>query len=198
MVGIIAWNYFSNCLSSTAATFQANAGIFGKVYFPRIIIPFSKVLSGLLRFFIQVSLFLSLFSYHSIFSDNNLIQFSTNILILPLLVVQMAILGQGIGLIITSLTTKYKDLSYLVSFGTQLLMYATPIVYPISSVPDNYKSIIQFNPMTSVIEGFRFAFFRQNNLDTGIWLFSIFFTSMIFIIGLILFNKTEKDFIDII
>ncbi len=198
MVGIIAWNYFSNCLSSTAATFQANAGIFGKVYFPRIIIPFSKVLSGLLRFFIQLLLFLSFFLYYSMFSDNNLIQFSTNILILPLLVAQMAIFGQGIGLIITSMTTKYRDLNYLVSFGTQLLMYATPIVYPISSVPDNYKSIILFNPMTPVIEGFRFAFFRQTNLDIGTWFFSIFITSIIFFIGLILFNKTEKDFIDIV
>jgi len=116
--------------------------------------------------------------------------------LIPIMIIQMAMLGQGMGMIISSLTTKYRDLNYLVSFGTQLLMYASPIVYPLSVVPENYKSYILANPMTPIIEGFRQAFIGKGVLEMNMFLYSIFFTLVTFIIGLLVFNKMEKDFID--
>ena len=181
--GIIAWNYFSNCLIFTSNTFLSNSNLFSKVYFPRIIIPISIILSSLTKFGVQLLLFLG-FYFYFLFSGDYSFKLTFNIFYLPLFLIQMAILGQGLGMIIASVTTKYRDLSFLVSFGTQLLMYATPIIYPLSAVPDHYKSIIVFNPMTSIIEGFRFSFFNQGELDFNLNLFSILFTLFIFILGL--------------
>ena len=195
--GIIAWNYFSNCLIFTSNTFLSNSNLFSKVYFPRLIIPISIILSSLTKFGIQFLLFLG-FYFYFIFSGNYSFKFTFNIFYLPLLIIQMAILGQGIGMIIASITTKYRDLSFLVNFGTQLLMYATPIIYPLSSVPENYKRIITLNPMTSIIEGFRFSFFNQGELSLNLVSYSIVFTLLIFIFGLLIFNKIEKTFIDTI
>tara|TARA_B110000438_G_scaffold144373_1_gene139092 strand:- start:3889 stop:4743 length:855 start_codon:yes stop_codon:yes gene_type:complete len=196
MSGIIAWNYFSGCLSNTSNTFISNAGLFGKVYFPRIIIPFSKVISGLTKFFIQLLLFLGFYFYYLFIGNNNINPSLESVILLPVMIFQMAILGQGIGLIIAGVTIKYRDLSYLVSFGTQLLMYASPIVYPLSVVPERYKYIIINNPMTPIIEGFRHAFTGQGSFDLGLLLNSMIISIIIFTVGLILFNKVEKDFID--
>jgi len=195
--GIIAWNYFSNCLIFTSNTFLSNSNLFSKVYFPRIIIPISIIISSLTKFGVQLLLFLGFYFYFIFFGDYSF-KLTINILYLPLLLIQMAILGQGLGMIIASITTKYRDLSFLVSFGTQLLMYATPIIYPLSSVPNEYKNIIILNPMTSIIEGFRFSFFNQNELNFSLISFSVLFTIFIFIIGLLFFNKIEKTFIDTI
>ena len=196
MSGIIAWNYFSSCLTSTSGTFTANAGLFAKVYFPRIIVPLSTVVSGLFRFGVQLIMFLGFYFYHIYMGNQNINPSFQTILLIPIMIIQMAMLGQGIGMIISSLTTKYRDLNYLVSFGTQLLMYASPIVYPLSVVPEKYKLYILANPMTPIIEGFRQAFIGKGVLEMNMFLYSIFFTLVIFILGVLVFNKVEKNFID--
>ena len=196
MSGIIAWNYFSSCLTSTSGTFTTNAGLFGKVYFPRVIVPLSTVVSGLFRFGVQLLMFLGFYFYY-LKSGKYQINPSVQILLfLPILIIQMAMLGQGLGMIISSLTTKYRDLNYLVSFGTQLMMYASPIVYPLSVVPENYKLYILANPMTPVIEGFRQAFIGKGNLEINLLIYSTVFSLITFLIGLLVFNKIEKNFID--
>ena len=196
MSGIIAWNYFSSCLTSTSGTFTTNAGLFGKVYFPRVIVPLSTVVSGLFRFGVQLLMFLGFYFYYL-----NLGRYEINpsvqiLLFLPILIIQMAMLGQGLGMIISSLTTKYRDLNYLVSFGTQLMMYASPIVYPLSVVPENYKLYILANPMTPVIEGFRQAFIGKGIMEINLLIYSTVFSLITFLIGLLVFNKIEKNFID--
>jgi lipopolysaccharide transport system permease protein len=196
MSGIIAWNYFSGCLTSTSGTFTANAGLFGKVYFPRIIVPLSKVVSGLTKFCVQLIMFLIFYFYYMAIGNGQINPSLQTLLIIPILIIQMALLGQGLGMIISSLTTKYRDLSYLVSFGTQLLMYASPIIYPLSVVPDKYKIFIIANPMTPVIEGFRQAFIGKGHLDFNMLIYSIIFTLITFILGLLIFNKVEQSFID--
>ena len=196
MSGIIAWNYFSSCLSTTSGTFLSNAGLFGKVYFPRIIVPLSKSISGLIKLFVQLLLFLGFLIFFQL-NDLHKIKFSFEILILlPLLIIQIAILGQGLGMIISSLTVRYRDLTYLVSFGTQLLMYASPIVYPLKIVPENYKNIIIANPLTGIIEIFRGLLLSTENIDFSTFFYSIAITIFTFLIGLIFFNKTEQNFID--
>ena len=193
--GIIAWNYFSDCLTTTSNTFTSNVNIFGKVYFPRIIIPLSKVISGLIKFFIQFMLFLGLYIYY-VFLGNQTMAPSFYLIIVPLLIFQMALLGQGIGMIISSLTTKYRDLSYMLNFGIQLLMYASPIVYPLSIVPEKYRLIIISNPMTPIIEIFRNALLGTGKIDLFMLFQSLFTTFILFIVGLLIFNRVEKSFID--
>ena len=198
MSGIIAWNYFSDCITTTSNTLTTNANIFGKVYFPRIIVPFSKVVSGLSKFILQLVFYFFIYFYF-IYSGNTSINLSINIIFLiPLLIIQMALLGLGIGLIISSLTTKYRDLNYLIGFGTQLLMYASPIIYPLSIVPDRYKYFLMLNPITPIIELFRLGLVGQGYFDVLLLIYSIFITTLFFFAGVILFNKVEKSFIDIV
>ena len=196
MSGIIAWNYFSSCLTSTSGTFTTNAGLFGKVYFPRVIVPLSTVVSGLFRFGVQLLMFLGFYFYYLKLGKYQINPSVQILLFLPILIIQMAMLGQGLGMIISSLTTKYRDLNYLVSFGTQLMMYASPIVYPLSVVPENYKLYILANPMTPVIEGFRQAFIGKGVLEINLLIYSTVFSLITFLIGLLVFNKIEKNFID--
>ena len=196
MSGIIAWNYFSNCLTATSNTFTINSGLFGKVYFPRMILPLSKVISGLATFMVQFIMFLSFYFYYLITGNPHINPSLETLCLLPIMILQMAMLGQGLGMIISSLTTKYRDLSYLVTFGTQLLMYASPIVYPLSIVPERYKNFIIANPMTPIIEGFRQAFMGSGHLELGMLLYSIMICLVTFIFGLLVFNKVEKSFID--
>jgi lipopolysaccharide transport system permease protein len=196
MSGIIAWNYFSQCLSSTSTVFTSNVGLFSKVYFPRIIIPISKTISSLTKFGVQLLMFLSIYVYFLLNGNTVLKPNINHLLILPILVFQMAILGQGIGMIVSSLTIKYRDLQHLVSFGTQLLMYASPIVYPLSSVPKEYQFYIKLNPMTPIINIFRQAFIGVGTIDFPLFYQSIFFSIFIFLVGLVLFNKFEKNFVD--
>ena len=198
MSGIILWNYFSNCLVNTSKTFIVNAALFEKVYFPRIIIPLSIVISGLARFFIQFFLFIAIYTYFLIDGNIYINLSMSNILLVPILILQMGILGFGLGIIIAALTTKYRDLSYLVSFGTQLLMYMSPIVYPISKIPENYLFYFFFNPIAIIISLFRTAFLGENYIEFHIYFISIVVTFLILLIGLIAFNKVEKTFIDII
>jgi lipopolysaccharide transport system permease protein len=193
--GITLWNYFSDCFSKTSNTFVANAGIFGKVYFPRLATPISIVISNLIKLGIQVLLFLAIMVYQMVF---NKVQVHVNmyILILPYLIFLMAIMGLGLGIIFSALTTKYRDLSFLLTFGIQLLMYATPIIYPLSYTSGKLHTIISMNPLTPIMESFRFAFFSIGTFDwTGLAFTSIFSFSVLFI-GIIIFNQVEKSFMD--
>lgn len=194
MCGITLWNYFSETLTKTADTFTANANIFGKVYFPRMIVPLSVVLSNLIKFSVQLLLFLSVWIYFLITKDD--IHPNVYMLLVPFLILLMGFLGLAFGIIISSMTTKYRDLKFLVGFGVQLLMYATPIVYPLSIVPEKYKWIILANPVTSIIETFKFAFLGIG--DFNIWHlgYSLIFTIILFFIGLVVFHKVEKSFMD--
>jgi lipopolysaccharide transport system permease protein len=193
--GIIIWNYFSECFSVTSRTFTENAGIFGKVYFPRLISPISKVASGLIKFTIQFGLFLAVFLYFVI-KGNSVVHPNIYILLTPYLLILMGGLGLGFGIIFTSLTTKYRDLSFLIAFGIQLLMYATPVIYPVSAIPAKLKVYIMANPMTSILETFKYAFLGSGSFSwTGI-IYSTVFTVVVLIIGVVIFNRTERTFID--
>lgn len=190
---IAIWNYFSETLNITSRTFTDNANIFGKVYFPRIVVPVSKVLSGMYKFFIQLGLFVLVWLYY-VFVDHKV---SPNfyMLFLPVILFEMAILSLGFGLIVTSMTTKYRDLSFLVAFGVQLFMYITPVIYPISKFK-THQTFIWLNPLSSLFETFKYGFFGKGTISL-FWLgYSVVFSIVIFVIGLLLFNKVEKRFID--
>lgn len=191
--GIIIWNYFSSCFSLTANTFTGNAGIFGKVFFPRLIVPLSQIISNLIKFFIQFLLFLVVFFYYL---NDQTVNPSYLIILLPLLLLIIAGLGLGFGLIFSSLTTKYKDLKFLMQFGVQLLMYATPIIYPLSTIPEKYQFWIKLNPITHIIETFKTAFLGSGQLSTNGLLYACVFTFFILILGILIFNKTEQKFMD--
>lgn len=193
--GIILWNYFSTCLTGTSNAFIQNASIFGKVYFPRLIIPFSIILSNLMKFTVQFTFFLSVLFYYSNFTDYET-HISFHILWVPMLIIIMAILGLGMGMVISSFTTKYRDLAYLVTFGVQLMMYATPIVYPVSMVKGKLLDIILLNPMTGVVEGFRYAFLGCGEFNVGMLAYSATFALVLLMIAISLFNRVEKSFMD--
>jgi len=194
MSGIVIWNFFADCFMKTSNTFVTNAGLFGKVYFPRIIQPLSVVISNGLKFLIQFGLFLILYAYYLIKG----VPVAPNgyILLFPFLLVLMALLGLGFGLIFSSLTTKYRDLTFLIQFGVQLLMYATPIIYPLSEIPEKYRFLIWGNPVSHIIETFKYSFLGQGMFTLAGLLYSTVFTLVILFIGIIIFNKTEKTFMD--
>jgi lipopolysaccharide transport system permease protein len=194
MSGIIGWNYFSECLNATSSTFSANASIFGKVYFPRLIVPVSIVVSNLIKFSIQFVLFLLFIAYF--LSKDAPINPNLTILLTPLLLLLMAGLGLGFGIIISSLTTKYRDLKFLVTFGIQLLMYATPVIYPLSELPEKYRIYIEANPMTPVIETFRYAYLGAGSYNLMHLGYSFLFMVVVLFIALLIFNKVEKSFMD--
>ncbi len=198
MSGIIAWNYFSSCLTLTSNTFTNNANIFGKVYFPRVIIPISVVISSLTKFLVQLIMFLSIYLYYILLGNTQVEISFYSFLFIPVMVFQMAILALGIGMIISSLTIKYRDLNYLLNFGTQLLMYISPIIFPLSLVPKKLKLFFLLNPITPIIEGFRYSFLGKGYFDYYLFAYSLLLTTIIFFLGLFLFNKAEKSFIDIV
>ena len=198
--GITAWNYFKVCFSSTSNTFRNNAGIFGKVYFPRFIVPLSNVISNLFKFGIQLLILIGFYFYY-VFSENAQIAPDNHLMLFPLYVVLMAVYGLGLGMIISTMTTKYRDLSLLMTFFIQLLMYVSAVPYPISQlktkVPE-YAWVVDYNPLAQLIEGFRFSLFTTNNLhfNWGELMWVTLVGVLLFFIGLILFNRTEKSFID--
>lgn len=195
MSGITIWNYFSSCLNATSNTFVANAGIFGKVYFPRLVIPFSVTVSNMVRFGIQFLILLSVMIFYNF--RGHPFQIYWTWIIIPLLVLLMAALGLGLGIIISSLTTKYRDLSVLTGFGVQLLMYATPIAYPLSFIDTKPIGwIAHINPLTGIVEAFKFALFNNAAFNQTALLYSIIFTVVILFAGLLLFHKVEKSFMD--
>ena len=196
MAGITAWNYFADCLTKTSTVFKDNANIFGKVYFPRLIMPLSIVASNLVRFIVQMILFVIMIAYYALQGAN--FHFTWAVALFPYLVLLMALLGLGLGLIITALTTKYRDLAFLVTFGVQLMMYATTVIYPLSAAPEKYKNLIALNPMTGIIEAFRNGFLGQGELTFQSLGYSTLVTLISLVIGVVIFNKTEKTFVDTI
>ncbi len=196
MSGIALWNYFSSCLTSTSNTFVANAGIFGKVYFPRLVLPLSVVLSNIIRLGIQFMLLLITIVWFRLVKGFP-IQISVLWLWLPLLVLLIAGIGLGLGIIISSLTTKYRDFTVLMAFLIQLLMYVSPIGYPLSYLSKSkYKVIINLNPLSSIIEAFRYILFHKGNPDLSGLLYSFCFMVVSLFIGLLIFSKVEKTFMD--
>ena len=194
MAGTVVWGYFATCISLTSNTFNSNADIFGKVYFPRIAVPIANVIISLLQFLIQFIIFIIFLLYFK--GQGSLINPNMNVFLLPLIILQMAILGLGFGILISSLTTKYKDLVFVMSFFVQLWMYATPIVYPLSIIPEKYRFLAAMNPMTSVVETFRGAFLGVSTITANHIIVSVVVTIFIFFIGFLLFHRIEKSFMD--
>ncbi len=194
MAGNTLWSYFAYCLNTTATTFTSNAVLFGKVYFPRLTMPVSTVIFGLISFMIQFVMFIGFVILYLCMGYP--IRPNLYILLTPFLVILVALLGLGFGIIISSLTTKYRDLTILVTFGIQLWMYATPIVYPITGLSEQYKSLILLNPMSSVIEIFRYAFLGSGSLPIISLIYSTAITFIVLILGVAIFCKIEKTFMD--
>ncbi len=194
MAGITAWNYFAECLTKTSTVFKDNSNVFGKVYFPRLVMPLSIVMSNLIRFGVQMLMFLILLGVYAY--NGASFHITWYILLFPLLIVQMALLGLGSGMIISALTTKYRDLAFLVTFGVQLLMYATTVIYPLSAAPAKYKFLISLNPMTAIIETFRLGFLGKGDFTWMSLGLSLINTLILTLSGMIIFNKVEKNFID--
>ena len=192
--GVTIWNYFAETLTKTATVFKDNAQMFGKVYFPRLTMPFSIVISNLVRFGIQFFLFLLIWSWYYFSTDS--LHPNWYILLTPVLVLMMGLLALGLGMIISALTTKYKDLIFLLTFGVQLLMFATPVIYPLSTLPEKYKWIILANPISSIVETFRFAFLGTDVFRWDYFAYSAGMTIAILLLGTIVFNRVEKSFTD--
>ena len=191
MTGIVLWNYFSSCLTKTATTFTGNATIFGKVYFPRLAVPISTIASNFMSFLIQFLVIIPFLIYYRTAIHPNIF-----LLAIPAIVLLAAMMGLGFGLVVSSLTIKYRDLVYLVSFGVQLAMYMTPIIYPISMVPEHYRSLMELNPISPLLEMFRYALLGKGTFSLAGISYSTIFAIMILVIGTLLFNKVERDFMD--
>jgi lipopolysaccharide transport system permease protein len=194
LAGVTAWNYFAECLTKTSTVFKDNANIFGKVYFPRLIMPLSIVVSNLVRFGIQFILFLLVMAFYTFKGAS--FHPTWAILLFPLVVLLMATMGLGAGMIISAMTTKYRDLSFLLTFGVQLLMYATTVIYPLSAASEKYKALIAANPMTALIETFRYGFLGKGSFSWSSLGYSAGVTVSLLILGIIIFNKVEKNFVD--
>jgi len=194
MSGNILWSYFSTCLTSTSTTFTSNAHLFGKVYFPRMVMPISIVISNLITFAIQFAFFFAYFAFFALRGSD--VRLTSWAFALPVLLVLMAGLGLGFGIIISSLTTKYRDLQYLVGFGVGLWMYATPVIYPVSSIPEKWRWVANVNPVTPIIETFRAGFLGAGDASWPRLAYSFSFMLVIVLIGVMIFNRVEKTFID--
>ena len=194
MAGITAWNYFADCITKTSTVFKDNAAIFGKVYFPRLIMPLSIVVSNLVRFGVQFFMFLLFLMYYAVKGVS--FHFTWAIGLFPIVVVLMAALGLGSGMLISAMTTKYRDLAFLLTFGVQLLMYATTVIYPLSAAPKGYRSLIAANPMTPLIEAFRYGFLGKGSFGWQSFGYAAVITIVLLLLGIVVFNKVEKDFVD--
>lgn len=198
LAGITAWNYFNNCLTGTSDTFKKNETIFGKVYFPRVIMPMSVTISNLLKFFIQLGIFIGFYVYY--LSTGYALSVNMNLLLFPVYILMMAMLGLGLGMILSSMTTKYRDMTVVIGFGVSLLMYMSAVPYPLSEAhkkfPEWVATFVEYNPLTQIIEGFRYMLL---NIGTFTWfgfVYTLVISIVLFLLGIIVFNKTEKTFID--
>lgn len=200
LAGITAWNYFKECLLGTSTTFITNQYIFGKVYFPRVIMPLSITISNLLKFGIQLFIFLGFYAYY--YMEGDLVGPNVYIIMFPVFVLMMALLGLGLGMIISSMTTKYRDLAILVTFGVQLLMYVSAVPYPLNEAkakfPEWIAQWITYNPLTQIIEGFRYMLLSIGSFSWFGLFYTLTMSLLLFVLGLMIFNKTEKSFIDTI
>ena len=197
--GLVCWNYFQDCLTKCSDTFNANQQIFGKVYFPRLVVPLSIVISNLIKMGIQLTLFLAVYVWYSASGVD--FRLNATILLVPVLIVMLGALGLGFGMIISSMTTKYRDLRFLITFGVQLWMYATPVIYPLSVMKDTYPKyiwVLVANPLTAILETFKYAFTGVGMFD---WLYlgySFLFTALIVLLGIVIFNRVQRNFMDVI
>jgi lipopolysaccharide transport system permease protein len=197
LAGITVWNYFTACLTGTSNTFGANAGIFGKVYFPRLIVPISIVISNLIKFGIQFFIFIVFYLYY--YSQGAAVSLNSLVVFFPLLIVLMGILGLGLGMFISSLVTKYRDFSYLIAFGVQLLMYVSAVMYPMALIKEkipHYAWLVQYNPLAYIIETTRYMLLNVGQISVFGLLYTFAVTVFVFLVGVLIFNKTEKSFID--
>lgn len=198
LAGITAWNYFRECLTKTSSTFTTNKGIFGKVYFPRVIMPLSITISNLLKFGIQLVIFLAFFGFY--YAKGIDISFNENLFLFPVYVIMMGLIGLGLGMIISSMTTKYRDLTVLVGFAVQLLMYVSAVPYSLSEAkakfPEKVALFVEYNPLTQIIEGFRFMLLNTGSFSWYGFFYTLSVSIVLFLIGLVIFNRTEKSFID--
>jgi lipopolysaccharide transport system permease protein len=192
--GIVAWSYFASCLNGTSSTFLSNAGIFGKVYFPRLVSPISVIISSMVQLGIQILLLSSFMIYYSLSGYN--IQINSHLFYIPLLIINLALLGLGFGIIFSAMTTKYRDLTNFLGFGVQLWMYITPVIYPSSAVPEKYRIFVFINPVAPLVEAFKFGLIGAGEFNPGRLLYSVVFTIILLFIGVILFNRTEQNFMD--
>ena len=194
MSGNLLWTYFAYCVNQTSNTFVANAGIFGKVYFPRLVTPISTVLTGLLDLTIQFGLFVIILIIYAL--TGTTISINPWVLLTPVLILQLAMLGMGVGIIVSSLTTRYRDLTILVTFGIQLWMYASPIVYSLSQIPERFRFLYMLNPVSPIVVIFRHAFFGTGSIPFLSWGISWITTIVVMVTGILLFNRIEKTFMD--
>ncbi|HVW96659.1 MAG TPA: ABC transporter permease [Mucilaginibacter sp.] len=198
LAGITAWNYFSDCLTKTSTVFTANAGLFGKVYFPRLIVPLSIVVSNLIRFGVQLLMFFIIMAGYLIKGGVSFHP-TVSLLLFPFLLLLMAMLGLGLGMVISAMTTKYRDLTFLINFGVQLLMYLTTVIYPLSTVKARYPKyewLVEYNPMTPIIEAFRQGFLGKGTFTATSLGISTIITAAILLIGIVIFNRVERNFVD--
>ena len=194
MSGNILWSFFSGCMGHASSTFLGNARIFGKVYFPRLIMPIVGIIYNLINFLLQTAVFVILIIIYALCGAN--VHPNALIALSPLLILQTALLGTGMGLIMSSVTTKYRDLNILISFGVSLLMYITPVVYPISQVPKDFRWIMLLNPVAPIVETYRYAFLGKGSMEWQFLLLSFAVTAVILVCGILVFNQVEKNFID--
>lgn len=196
MSGILLWNYFNSAFSISSNVFNANANVFGKVYFPRLIVPLAGITSNLIKFGIQLVLFMAIYLYY--YFNGYPIKINSMILLFPLLIISIALMAMSLGLIFSSLTTKYRDLNQLVTFAIQLLMYVTPVIYPLSTAPEKYKFILSLNPLTPIFETFKYSCLGAGTVSIGSLIYSFIFLLTILFISIVIFNKVERNFMDTI
>lgn len=194
LTGLVAWQYFAACLNGTSNIFRANAGIFGKVYFPRLVSPLSVVISSLVQLVVQFGLLITIMLIY--YFKGTPIPLNQYTLLIPAIIIVLAFMALGFGIIISSATTKYRDLTNFMSFGVQLWMYATPIIYPVSTVPDQFQFIVKYNPVAPLIEAFKYGLIGAGQVDWGGLLYSLIFTIVVVVLGILIFNKVEQSFMD--
>ena len=196
MAGIVLWGYFNECFTVSSDVFGVNANVFGKVYFPRLIVPLSGVTSGLLKMLIQLCIFIVIYLYYVLTLPAGTLQINASLLLFPVLIFMLAMHGMSWGLIISSMTTKYRDMKFLVQFGIQLFMYATPVIYPLSAAPEKYRDIIALNPLTPIFEAFKYGCLGCGSLDWNGLLYSSLFMLVTLFLAVIIFSRTERNFMD--
>lgn len=196
MSGILFWNYFSECFNVSSDVFAKNASVFGKVYFPRLVVPLSGITSNLLKMLIQLVIFTAIYMYYVFALPSGSLTINASILIFPLLIFMIAMHGMSWGLVISSMTTKYRDLKFLIQFGIQLFMYATPVIYPLSAAPEKYRDIIALNPLTPIFEAFKYSCLGCGSLDWGGLAYSTLFMLVTLFLSVVIFSKTERNFMD--
>ena len=199
LTGITLWNYFKECLTGTSNTFTKNQNIFGKVYFPRVIMPMSVTISNLVKFGIQLLILIGFYLYFLGRGDDLILNYKY-LALFPVYIIMMALLGLGLGMLLSAMTTKYRDLTVLISFGVQLLMYVSAVPYPLREAREKFPSfvanLVEYNPLSQIIEGFRFIVINEGSIETHKMIFTFVLCIVMFLLGLIIFNKTEKSFID--